>query len=421
MTAGPRVYFDHHATTPVDPRVLETMLPWFGEHFGNAASRNHVFGWEADRAVAEARESLAAGIGADPRGILFTSGATESNNLALFGVARALGARKGHLVTCATEHPSVLDPLRALAGEGWDVTELGVDPRGRLDLEELRTALRPDTVLVSLMHANNEVGTLHPIEEIGAICRERGILFHTDAAQSAGKEFLDVEHQHIDLLTVSAHKIYGPKGAGFLWIRRRSPRVVLEPLLLGGGHEQGLRSGTLNVPGIVGMAAALRIALSAREEEQARIAGLRDRLQERLVSALERVQVHGDPRRRLAGNLNLSFEFVQAEALLRELEGVALSTGSACTTAELEPSHVLRAMGVADRLAAGSLRFGLGRFNTREEVDGVAEQVIQAVVRLRERSPLWRMAREEDPASPPPRSPDESTPPALTGTPRKKA
>ncbi|MFQ5748091.1 MAG: cysteine desulfurase family protein [Planctomycetota bacterium] len=416
MTGGQRIYFDHHATTPVDPRVLEAMLPWFGERFGNAASRNHAFGWEADRAVAEAREGLAAGFRADPRGLIFTSGATEANNLALFGVARAFGPRKGHLVTGATEHPSVLDPLRALARQGWDVTELGVDSQGRLDLAELRAALRPETVLVSLMHANNEVGTLHPIGEIGAICRERGILFHTDAAQSAGKEFLDVEKQAVDLLTVSSHKIYGPKGAGFLWVRRRSPRVILEPLLLGGGHEQGLRSGTLNVPGIVGMAAALRIAPSSCEEENARIARLRDRLQEKITSALERVRVHGDPGRRLAGNLNLSFEFVQAEALLRELEGVALSTGSACTTAELKPSHVLRAMGVPDRLAAGSLRFGLGRFNTIEEVDAVAEQVVRTVGRLRERSPLWRMAREDGPASTPLRSPDESSPTALTGT-----
>jgi len=421
MTAGQRVYFDHHATTPVDPRVLEAMLPWFGERFGNAASRNHAFGWEAHRAVADAREALAAGIGADPRGLVFTSGATESNNLAIFGVARAFRPRRGHLVTAATEHPSVLDPLRTLAREGWDVTELGVDARGNLDLEELRAALRPETVLVSLMHANNEVGTLHPIGEIGAICRERGILFHTDAAQSAGKERLDVEEQSIDLLTVSAHKIYGPKGVGFLWVRRRSPRVVLEPLLLGGGHEQGLRSGTLNVPGIVGMAAALRIALESLQEENARIAGLRDRLQETITSALERVRVHGDPGRRLAGNLNLSFEFVQAEALLRELEGVALSTGSACTSAELKPSHVLRAMGVPDRLAAGSLRFGLGRFNTREEVDTVAERVVRAVGRLRERSPLWRMAREDGPASAEPRSSSEPSPTALTGTTPKQA
>lgn len=393
MARGPgrRIYLDHHATTPVDPRVLEAMLPCFTVQFGNPASRNHVFGWEAERLVEAAREVLAAGIGARPREIVFTSGATEANNLAILGVARALRERGRHLVCSAVEHPSVLDPLEALEREGWEVTRVGVDRHGRVDPEAVATALRPDTVLVSVMHANNEVGTLQPLAAIGALCAERGVLLHSDATQSLGREPVEVQALGVHLLSASAHKLHGPKGIGFLYIRERAPRVPVEPILHGGGHERGRRSGTLNVPGIVGFARALELALEDREAEQARIRALRDHLQERLVSGAGEVVVHGHPRERLAGNLNLAFLGVEAEPLLAEVEGIAASTGSACSSARLRPSHVLEAMGVPPELARGSLRLGLGRGNTRQEVDEAAERILEAVARLRERSPRWRM------------------------------
>lgn len=394
MSASRPIYLDHQATTPVDPRVLEAMLPYFQGKFGNAASRSHAFGWDAEKAVDAARESIARGLGADGREIVFTSGSTESNNLALIGAARMHRDKGRHLITCATEHKAVLDPLKFLEHEGWELTVLGVDGRGRLDLEALRAAIRPDTVLVSIMHGNNEIGTLHPLAAIGALCKEKGVLFHTDATQTAGKEPIDVEAMGVDLLSASAHKMYGPKGVGILYVRRRAPRVRLEPLVHGGGHERGLRSGTLNVPGIVGMAKAFELCLAEREAEQARVGGLRDRLQSAFTTGLTHVHVNGDVDRRLACNLNASFEFVEGEALLMGMEGIAVSSGSACTSASLEPSYVLRALGVGDELAHSSIRFSLGRWTTAAEVDEAAARTIAAVQRLREMSPLYEMALE---------------------------
>ncbi len=394
MSQPRAIYLDHQATTPVDPRVLDAMLPYFREKFGNAASRSHAFGWDAEKAVDEARESIARGIGAEGREIVFTSGATESNNLAILGAARMYRDKGRHLITCATEHKAVLDPMKFLEHEGWQVTVLGVDQRGRLDLDALRAAIRPDTVLVSVMHGHNEIGTLHPIAQIGAICKEKGVLFHTDATQTLGKEPLDVAMMGVDLLSASGHKIYGPKGVGILYVRRRNPRVRLESILYGGGHERGLRSGTLNVPGVIGFAKALELCLADRAGEQARIGGLRDRLQQRLQQALTNVHVNGDVESRLACNLNVSFEYVEGEALLMGIEGIAVSSGSACTSASLEPSYVLRALGVGDELAHSSIRFSLGRFTTADEVDYAAERTAAAVNRLREMSPLYEMALE---------------------------
>lgn len=394
MSKSRAVYLDHQATTPVDPRVLEAMLPYFKERFGNAASRSHAFGWTAEKAVDAARGSIAAGIGADEREIVFTSGATESNNLAILGAARMYKEKGRHLITCATEHKAVLDPMMFLKHEGWDVTVLGVDAQGHVNLAELAAAIRPDTVLVSIMHGNNEIGTLHPVAEIGALCKARGVLFHTDATQTLGKEDVHVEAMGIDLLSASGHKIYGPKGVGILYVRRRNPRVRLDPLFHGGGHERGLRSGTLNVPGIVGFARAFELCLEHRADEQAAIGALRDRMQARFQKELTHVHVNGDPRSRLACNLNVSFEFVEGEALLMGIDGVAVSSGSACTSASLEPSYVLRALGVGDELAHSSIRFSLGRFTTADEVDYAAGRTIEAVKRLREMSPLYEMALE---------------------------
>ena len=388
------VYLDYQATTPVDPQVLDAMLPYYREHFGNAASRNHAFGWDAEKAVEQARQILAQGIGTTSRSLVFTSGSTESNNLAILGVARMYQPKGRHLITCATEHKAVLDPMQYLAKEGWEVTTLGVDSKGHLDLDELRAAIREDTVLVSIMHGNNEIGTLHPIAEIGAICREKGVLFHTDATQTLGKEVIDVEAMHIDLLSASAHKLYGPKGCGFLYVRRRNPRVRIEPILHGGGHERGMRSGTLNVPGIVGFGKALELCLQNREEEQQKVAALRDRLQEKLMAELSHVHVNGDPEQRLACNLNLSFEFVEGESMLMGMHGIAVSSGSACTSASLEPSYVLRALGVGDELAHSSIRFSVGRFTTADEIDHAASLTISTVKKLREMSPLYEMAME---------------------------
>lgn len=394
MNEARRVYLDHQATCPVDPRVLEAMLPFFRETFGNAASRSHAYGWDAERATDQARESLGAALGAGGREIVFTSGATESNNLAILGAARMYREKGRHLITCATEHKAVLDPMKFLEHEGWEVTVLGVDGRGRIDLHALRAAIRPDTALVSLMHANNEIGTLHPISAIGAICKEKGVLFHTDATQSFGKLPIDVEAMGVDLLSASAHKLYGPKGVGLLYVRRRAPRVRLDPILHGGGHERGLRSGTLNVPGIVGFARAVELGLAEREPDATRIGALRDRLQKRFESELTHVHVNGDPENRLAANLNVSFEFVEGESLLMGMDGIAVSSGSACTSASLEPSYVLRALGVGDELAHSSVRFSLGRFTTEDEVDYAAARTIAAVSRLREMSPLYEMALE---------------------------
>jgi cysteine desulfurase len=390
MTA---IYMDNHATTRVDPRVVEAMLPYFTTDFGNAASRTHSFGWRAEEAVTRGRTQVARAIGADPKEIIFTSGATESDNLALFGAVAASRGRRDHVVTGATEHPAVLDAVQALEARGVRVTRLPVDRHGRVDPDDLRRALTERTILVSLMLANNEVGTLHPMASLGAICKERGVLLHTDAAQAVGKVPIDVQAMGIDLLSVSAHKVYGPKGVGALYVRRKNPRVVLEPILHGGGHERGLRPGTLNVPGIVGLGAALEIARAEMPEESRRLRALRDRLQEGILRRVEEVQVNGHPSERLPHNLNVSFAYVEGEALLMALGDVAVSSGSACTSEKKEPSHVLRAMGIGDDLAQTSIRFGLGRFNTEREVDEVIERVVEAVTRLREISPLYERAR----------------------------
>lgn len=396
------IYMDHHATTPVDPRVLEAMLPYFSRAFGNAASRSHVFGWEAEAAVDEARNQIAIGMNAEPREIIFTSGATESDNLAILGAARAYRQKGSHVVTAATEHRAVLDSCEALEREGFEVTYLGPDRTGRIEAGDVRDALRPETVLVTLMLANNEIGTILPIGEIGAVCREKGVLFHTDAVQGFGKVPFDVQAMNVDLASVTAHKMYGPKGIGALYVRARRPRVRLAPILHGGGHERGLRSGTLNVPGIVGFGQAVQISIAERGEESRRLRLLRNRLHEGIRGAVSDVSLNGAPlpgitadgslaadaeERRLPGNLNLAFAGVEGEALLIGLKDVAVSSGSACTSASLRPSHVLKAIGVPDELAHASIRFGLGRWNTEEEVDYAVGAVAATVRRLRELSP----------------------------------
>ena len=382
----PSVYLDHHATTPVDPRVLTAMLPFFGAKFGNPASRSHRFGWEAEQAVELARKRVAALAGAAPREIVFTSGATESNNLAIKGVAEAYRANGNHIVTMAAEHRAVLDPVRHLERSGYTATILAPRADGLLDLEGLRAAIRPETLLVSVMFANNEIGVIQPVREIAAICRERGVLFHCDGAQAFGKIPVDVDADRIDLLSVSAHKMYGPKGVGALVVRRR--RVQLAAQMDGGGHESGLRSGTLNVPAIVGFGEACVLCAEQMADESARVGALRDRLLEHLRRGLEGVTVNGSLARRLAGNLNLSFAGVNAETLLMSLPEIALSTGSACSSAVAEPSHVLRALGIGEELARSSVRFGIGRFNTAEEIDLVAARVIESVKRLRALTPV---------------------------------
>ena len=378
------IYLDHHATTPTDPRVVEAMLPYFSREFGNAASHTHAFGWRAEAAVELARESLARGLGArDPREIVFTSGATESNNLALRGAAEAQRGRRDHLVTVATEHSSVLDPCRALARSGFEVTELPVDSAGLVDPDAVARAIGARTLAVSVMWANNEIGVIQPVEAIARACRERGVLFHCDAAQAVGKLPVDVCAAGVDLLSLTAHKLYGPKGIGALYVRSGRPRVRLEPILYGGGHEGGLRSGTLPVALIVGFARALELALSERSEEEKRIASLRDHLLDRLRAALPGVFVNGDRERRLPGNLNVGFEGVSADALMAGLPELALSAGSACSSARPEPSHVLKALGLPDDAVKASIRIGLGRTNTLPEVDAAADRIIAEVKALR--------------------------------------
>jgi cysteine desulfurase len=389
------IYLDNNATTRTDPRVVEAMLPYFTERYGNAASRHHVFGRAAEQAVEEARAQVAALIGADPREVVFTSGATESDNLALKGVAAAYRTRGDHLVTVATEHKAVLDTVRRLERDGSRVTVLPVDRSGRVTVEQVAEALTERTVLVSVMAANNEVGTLQPIGAVGRLCKERGVLFHTDAVQAVGTAALDVQAQGIDLLSLTAHKIYGPKGVGALYVRRREPRVRLQPLLNGGGHERGLRSGTLPVPLIVGFGRACALCRAERESDADRLARLRERLRRRIQDRLEGTYLNGHPTERLAGNLNLSFAHVVGDALLMGLKGVAVSSGSACTSANPEPSYVLRAMGVEDELAHGSLRFGVGRFTTEDEVDRAADEVVATVTRLRAISPRYELHRHE--------------------------
>ncbi len=381
------IYLDHNATTPLDPRVLDAMLPFLRERFGNAASRHHALGCDAATAVETAREQVAAVIGADPREIIWTSGATESDNLALQGVARAPAyAKKRHVVTVTTEHRAVLDACEHLERQGIDVTYLGVDGDGRLDLDRLAAAITERTVLVSVMHANNETGVLHPIARIGALCRERGVLFHTDATQSWGKEPIDVNAMHVDLLSASAHKIHGPKGVGMLFVRRRGPRVRCEPMVHGGGHERGLRSGTLNVPGIVGMGVAAALASSdgaGRAGGDGTGRALRDRLETGLQSRLDGVEVNGHRVERLANTTNLSFAGVDGAKLMKRMPGLAVSSSSACTSAALQPSYVLGAMGCDDARIRGSVRFSLGRFNTADEIETAIETVAEAVAGLR--------------------------------------
>jgi cysteine desulfurase len=387
------VYMDNNSTTPCDPRVVEAMLPYFTEKFGNAASRNHAFGWQAEEAVENAREQVAELIGASPKEIIFTSGATESNNLAIKGVASMYRKKGNHIITCVTEHKAVIDPLKRLERDGWNVTWLAVDPDGRVNPRQVREAITDQTVLVSIMVANNEVGTIQPIAEIGAICKEKGVLFHTDAVQAAGKIPLDVQKMGIDLLSLSGHKMYGPKGVGALYVRRKDPRVRLDAIQDGGGHERGMRSGTLAVPLIVGLGAAAEIARREMPEESARLLNLRERLRQGIMGQLDHVEVNGHPSERLPGNMNLSFGFVEGEGLMMGIKDIAVSSGSACTSASLEPSYVLKALGADDERAHSSIRFGIGRFNTEEEIDFVIRDVVRAVNHLREMSPLYEMHR----------------------------
>jgi cysteine desulfurase len=390
------VYMDNHATTPVDPRVLDAMLPYFCEKFGNAASRNHSFGWEAEAAVDEAREQIAQLIHApSPKDIIFTSGATESDNLAIKGVAELYQDKGNHIVTCVTEHRAVLDSCKVLERQGYKVTYLPVDSHGLVDIGRLSEAATEKTILISIMAANNEVGTMQPVREIGRLAKEKGIIFHCDATQGVGKIPMDVEEMGIDLLSMSAHKIYGPKGIGALYVRSKKPKVRLYPIIDGGGHERGMRSGTLNVSGIVGLGKACQIALKELPEETARLTQLRERLKEGIFGRLDEVYLNGHPTRRLPGNLNVSFAYVEGESLLMGLKEIAVSSGSACTSASLEPSYVLRALGVEEDLAHTSIRFGLGRFNTDEEVDYTIRRVVEEVTRLRKLSPLYESARAE--------------------------
>jgi cysteine desulfurase len=388
------IYLDNHATTQVDPRVLDAMLPYFCEKFGNAASKSHTFGWEAEAAVDFARAQVARLIGAaSPREIIFTSGATESDNLAIKGVAEAYRDKGNHIVTCVTEHKAVLDCCKVLEKSGFAVSYLPVNKHGMIDLERLGDALTPKTILISIMAANNEIGTFQPIQEIGRLAKEKGVIFHTDATQAVGKIPLHVEECGIDLLSLTAHKMYGPKGIGALYVRASHPRVKLHSIIDGGGHERGMRSGTLNVAGIVGLGRACELAQKEMAVESERVTALRERLKERLLDGLDEVYLNGHALERLPGNLNMSFACVEGESLLMALKEIAVSTGSACTSASLEPSHVLKAIGVADELAHAALRFGIGRFNTAEEIDYTAQRVVEEVRRLRELSPIYKTKR----------------------------
>ena len=388
------IYMDNHATTPVDPLVLQEMLPYFTEKFGNAASRNHSFGWEAEKAVDLAREQIARLIHADAKEIIFTSGATESNNLALKGVVEMYKEKGNHIITAVTEHKAILDTAKRLEKEGVTVSYLPVSREGIVDPEEVRKAITEKTILITIMMANNEIGTVSPVQEIGRVAKERGVLFHCDATQGVGKIPVDVQAMGIDLMSFSAHKIYGPKGIGALYVRKKNPRVRLAPIIDGGGHERGMRSGTLNVPGIVGFGKACEVCERVMPQESDQLLRMRDRLKEGILRGVDEVYLNGHPTEHLPHNLNLSFAYVEGESLLMGLKEIALSSGSACTTATLEPSYVLRALGVGNDLAHSSLRFGLGRFNTQEEVDYVISRVVEVVTRLREMSPLYEMVKE---------------------------
>ena len=388
------IYMDNHATTPLDPRVLDTMLPYFTGKFGNAASRNHGFGWEAEQGVEGAREQIAKLIGATAKEIIFTSGATESNNLAIKGIAEMYKERGNHIITQVTEHKAVLDTCKRLEKSGYRVTYLPVQADGLISLDDLKAAITDKTILVSIMYANNEIGVIQPVREIGALCHERSVIFHTDGVQAVGKIPVNVLADNIDVMSLTSHKIYGPKGVGALYVRRRNPRVQISEQINGGGHERGMRSGTLNVPGIVGMGRACEIAGAEMEAEGKRQLGLRTRLQKRFEESLDYVFVNGSMEHRLPGNLNMSFVYVEGESLLMGINDIAVSSGSACTSATLEPSYVLKALGLGDDVAHSSIRFGLGRFNTEEEVDYVADKLIDVVQKLRELSPLYEMVKE---------------------------
>ncbi|HVG70545.1 MAG TPA: IscS subfamily cysteine desulfurase [Vicinamibacterales bacterium] len=388
------IYMDYHATTPVDPRVVDAMLPYFSGRFGNAASRNHAFGWEAEDAVEAARRQVADLVGANAKEIIFTSGATESNNLAIKGVAEMYREKGNHVITCVTEHKAVIDTCKKLEKQGGRVTYLPVQKDGRIDLDDLRAAITDKTILITIMTANNEIGVLQPVAEIGAIAKEKGILFHTDAVQAVGKVPFNVNEAKVDLVSMSAHKIYGPKGVGALYVRRRNPRVLLAEQISGGGHERGMRSGTLNVPGIVGLGQAAAIAQAEMATEGERLRTLRDRLNKKLHANLDELYINGSMEHRLPHNLNVSFAYVEGESLLMGINDVAVSSGSACTSASLEPSYVLKALGAGDDLAHSSIRFGLGRWTTEEEVDYVVDKLTTVVRRLREMSPLYEMVKE---------------------------
>jgi len=389
------LYLDNHATTRMDPRVLEAMVPYFVEKFGNAASRNHAFGWEAEEAVENARKQLARLIHADPKEIVFTSGATESDNLALKGVVEMYREKGDHIITGLTEHRAVLDTAKALETKrGIKVTYLPVDKTGLVSPDDVRQAITDKTILISIMLANNEIGTINPIKEIGKIAKEKGILFHCDATQGVGKIPVDVQEMGIDLMSFTAHKMYGPKGVGALYVRKKAPRVRIAPIIDGGGHERGMRSGTLPVPLIVGFGKACELCEQEMPTESVRLAKMRDRLQAGIMNSLEEVYLNGHPTQRLPHNLNISFAYVEGESLLMGVKEIALSSGSACTSATLEPSYVLRALGVGSDLAHSSIRFGLGRFNTDEEIDYTIKRIIEIVTKLREMSPLYEMAKE---------------------------
>ncbi|MEP7152024.1 MAG: IscS subfamily cysteine desulfurase [Nitrospira sp.] len=389
------IYLDNHSTTPMDPRVLESMLPYFTEKFGNSASRNHAFGWEAEEGVENARKQIAKLIHADAKEIVFTSGATESDNLALKGVAEMYHEKGDHIITSATEHRAVLDTAKALeAKRGIKVTYLPVDKFGMVNPEDVRNAITDKTILISIMFANNEIGTINPIKEIGKIAKEKGILFHCDATQGVGKVPIDVQDMGIDLMSFSAHKIYGPKGVGALYVRKKNPRVRIAAQMDGGGHERGMRSGTLPVPLIVGFGKACELCEQEMAADGARLSVMRDRLHVNITTALEEVYLNGHPTQRLPHNLNISFAYVEGESLLMGCKEIALSSGSACTSATLEPSYVLRALGVGAELAHSSIRFGLGRFTLDEEVDYAGKRIIEVVTKLREMSPLYEMAKE---------------------------
>lgn len=388
------IYLDYQATTPVDQRVLEAMLPYFTEVYGNAASRSHAFGWKAEEAVEKARQQVADLIGASPKEIVWTSGSTEAINLAIKGAVEMYGTKGKHIVTSLVEHKAVLDTCKHLEKQGCEITYLKPDKKGRHSVEQVREAMRDDTILVAIMWANNEVGTIQPIREIGALCHERGVLFFTDATQAVGKIPVDVQADNVDMLCLSAHKIYGPKGVGCLYVRRRNPRVRLVAQMDGGGHERGMRSGTLNVAGIVGLGAACEISRQDMEKDAAHTSALRDRFEKKLFAALDHIHLNGDPEHRLPHASNISFSYVEGESMIMGINGLAVSSGSACTSASLEPSHVLQAMEVGDELAHSSIRFGFGRTTTEEDVDYAADHVIEAVKRLRELSPLYEMVQE---------------------------